>query len=81
MAKLLDRILVVDVEATCWRGPNPPGMETDIIEIGIALLNVKKGTITDNRSILVIPERSEISDFCTELTSITPELIAPNSHP
>lgn len=75
MAKKLDKILVVDIEATCWNGPNPPGMENDIIEIGICLLDIHTGDITDNRGIIVKPERSEVSEFCTELTTITPEMV------
>lgn len=78
MAKLLDKIVVVDVEATCWEGKNPEGMENDIIEIGICLLDVHTGEIEDNRGILVKPDRSDISAFCTQLTTITPEMIAEN---
>ncbi|WP_335338728.1 hypothetical protein [Flavobacterium covae] len=33
MAKLLDKILVVDIEATCWEGKLPEGMISDIIEM------------------------------------------------
>lgn len=76
MAKLLDKILVVDVEATCWEGATPAGMENEIIEIGICLLDVQTGEITDNRGIIVVPERSTLSIFCTQLTTITPELVA-----
>jgi inhibitor of KinA sporulation pathway (predicted exonuclease) len=75
MAKLLDKITIVDVEATCWNGNPPEGMVSDIIEIGICLLDVQTGEITDNRGILIKPERSTVSEFCTELTTITPELI------
>ena len=75
MAKKLDKIIVIDVEATCWNTAPPQGMTNDIIEFGICLLDVHSGEISDNRGILVIPERSEISDFCTELTTITPEMI------
>jgi inhibitor of KinA sporulation pathway (predicted exonuclease) len=78
MAKLLDKIVVVDIEATCWEGKNPEGMENDIIEIGICLLDVHTGEIEDNRGILVKPERSDISAFCTQLTTITPEMIEEN---
>ncbi|OOQ59110.1 3'-5' exonuclease [Mucilaginibacter pedocola] len=76
MAKLLDKIAIVDVEATCWEGAAPEGMESDIIEIGICLLDVNTGEITDNRGILIKPERSTISEFCTSLTTITPEMVA-----
>lgn len=75
MAKKLDKIVVVDIEATCWNGATPDNMQSDIIEIGVCLLDIQTGEITDNKGILVIPERSSISDFCTELTTITPELI------
>ncbi|SEQ09281.1 3'-5' exonuclease [Flavobacterium urocaniciphilum] len=75
MAKLLDKIIVVDIEATCWEGKLPEGMISDIIEVGVCLLDVETGEISDNRGILIKPERSTISSFCTELTTITPELI------
>lgn len=75
MARKLDKILVVDIEATCWDSKNPEGMENDIIEIGICMLDVVTGEIEDNRGIIVKPERSTISPFCTELTTITPELV------
>ena len=57
MAQKLDKVLVVDIEATCWEGANPPGMANDIIEIGVCLLDVNSAEITDNRGILVKPER------------------------
>lgn len=75
MAKKLDKIVVVDLEATCWDGLPPEGMTSDIIEIGVCLLDIQTGEITDNRGILIKPERSEISEFCTSLTTITPTLI------
>ena len=75
MAKKLDKIIVVDVEATCWSGNPPDGMASDIIEIGICLLDVHTGEITDNRGIMVKPSRSTVSDFCTGLTTITPEMV------
>ena len=75
MAKLLDKIVVIDIESTCWNGSVPDGMKSDIIEFGICLLDVKTGEISDNRGILVKPERSSVSSFCTELTTITPQLI------
>ncbi len=74
MARKLDKIIVVDIEATCWENKVPEGMESDIIEIGICLLDIHTGEISDNRGIIVRPERSTISPFCTELTTITQEL-------
>lgn len=71
-----DKIIVVDLESTCWRGHTPPGEESEIIEIGVCLLEVATGAISDPRGIFVRPERSTISPFCTELTSITPQMVA-----
>lgn len=71
MSKRLDQILVVDIEATCWAGPPPEGQESEIIEIGLCLLDVATAACTERRSILVRPERSTVSPFCTELTTLT----------
>ncbi|MET8181692.1 3'-5' exonuclease [Streptomyces sp. NPDC005336] len=77
MAKpLLDRVLVVDVEATCWDGPAPDGMVSEIIEIGLCELEVATGQRSGRRSLMVEPERSTVSPFCTGLTTITPEQAA-----
>jgi len=35
---MLDQVLVIDIEATCWEGPPPEGLESEIIEIGICPL-------------------------------------------
>lgn len=67
-----DKIVVVDIEATCWKGYTaPPGQENEIIEIGLCLLDPRAGTVSDKRSIMVKPIESEVSEFCTELTGIT----------
>ncbi|HMO63395.1 MAG TPA: exonuclease domain-containing protein [Ferruginibacter sp.] len=69
MAKKLDKIVIVDIEATCWEKETPAGMESDIIEIGVCLLDVQTGEISANKGIIVKPERSILSDFCTNLTT------------
>lgn len=76
MAKKLDKILVVDVESTCWQDKAPEGQVSEIIEIGICVFDLKERQRESKESILVKPAESEISPFCTELTTITPELIA-----
>lgn len=68
-------ILVVDVEATCWNGPTPPGQQNEIIEIGVCALDVATGERRERRSLLVKPERSRVSPFCTELTTLTEEQV------
>ena len=71
MAKRLDQILVVDVESTCWEGEPPPGQESEIVEIGICPIDVASHSLLEKTSILVRPERSTVSQFCTALTSLT----------
>ena len=76
MARKLDIINVIDLEATCWeKGPND-GQKSEIIEIGICTVNVANLTRLTKESILVKPEFSVVSPFCTELTSITTEMVA-----
>ena len=74
MAKSLDEILVVDVESTCWEGAPPAGQSSEIIEIGLCPLNVQTLTRSEKVSILVKPVRSEISQFCTALTTLTADM-------
>lgn len=73
-----DAILVVDLEATCWRGHPPEGMHNEIIEFGISVVDFKTKEIIENDSIIVKPKFSEISSFCTELTTITQDFIDKN---
>ncbi|HEY9294875.1 MAG TPA: 3'-5' exonuclease [Phormidium sp.] len=71
MAKKLDQIIVIDVEATCWEGTAPPGEENEIIEIGICPVDIASGCRLEKESILVKPARSCVSEFCTQLTTLT----------
>lgn len=73
-----DKIIIIDLEATCWQSAVPKGQENEIIEIGLAVLNAKTGEITQNKGILIKPQRSSVSPFCTELTTITQELLDKN---
>ncbi|WP_103867338.1 3'-5' exonuclease [Aquimarina sp. I32.4] len=73
--KTTNTIIIIDLEATCWNGSIPKGQVNEIIEIGICLLDTQTGSISKNQGILVKPERSEVSPFCTELTTITQELL------
>ena len=70
------QVLVIDVEATCWRGKQPPGEQRALIEIGLCAFDTERGKPAEKRSILIKPQCSTISEFCTELTSITPEMAA-----
>ena len=61
MARKLDRILVVDVESTCWEGNPPPGQMSEIIEIGLCVVDVAALERVERRSILVRPACSTVS--------------------
>lgn len=72
-----DKIVIVDIEATCWEGHHaPPGEQSEIIEIGVCLLDMETFQPSDKRSILVKPERSKVSPFCTQLTTLTHEQVS-----
>jgi inhibitor of KinA sporulation pathway (predicted exonuclease) len=73
--KTTDKIIIIDLEATCWQGAVPKGQENEIIEIGLAVLDTATGEISQNQGILIKPQRSNVSPFCTELTTITQELL------
>ncbi len=75
MTRKLDQILVIDVEATCWPGAPPAGQESEIIEIGLCTLDVTSGERLEKRSLLIRPEHSKVSEFCTQLTSLTPKQV------
>lgn len=78
MPKPLDpNVLVIDVESTCWEPPEqqPYNEISEIIEIGIAVVNIRTLLITKNDSIIIRPQRSNISKFCTKLTTLTQEYV------
>lgn len=70
-----DYLVVVDLEASCWLGHPPPGEQNEIIEIGACLLALETGEVSAKQSLLVMPTRSKISEFCTELTTLTQEQV------
>ncbi len=75
MARQLDQILVIDVEATCWEGPAPDGQDNEIIEIGVCTVDLESLAPDQSESILVRPARSRVSEFCTRLTTLTQEQV------
>ena len=69
-------VVVIDLEATCWSTPEEAALNTsEIIEIGVCILDAVTGEIRNPRGLIVKPQLSTVSDFCTELTSITPEMV------
>ncbi|WP_125720223.1 3'-5' exonuclease [Flavobacterium ustbae] len=76
--KTTDKIIIIDFEATCWQGAVPQGQENEIIEIGLAVLDTQTGEISKNKGLLIKPQRSTVSPFCTKLTTITQDLLDEN---
>lgn len=65
-----DQIIVIDIESTCWEEHRPDDT-SEIIEIGICSISTKSGNILRSRSVIVKPEHSKVSEFCTRLTTLT----------
>ena len=61
-----DKIIVIDLESTCWE--NQSEGTPEIIEIGIAEIDTFPVSC---ESILARPEKSHISEYCTQLTGWT----------
>ena len=66
---------VVDVEATCWTGKPPEGQVSEIIEIGLTVVDVHDWFRVSKHQIVVRPQRSTVSEFCTELTGWTQDQV------
>lgn len=69
-------LLIVDIEATCWepaefRSPKDPSKHSEIIQIGMC-----RPDLFRIPSIVVKPEHSEVSEFCTRLTGLTEAAVA-----
>ena len=72
----MDKIIVIDIEATCYEAGKFPHDEVqEIIEFGITLIDVKQRNIAFSTSILVKPMRSKISAYCENLTSLTTKIL------
>jgi inhibitor of KinA sporulation pathway (predicted exonuclease) len=64
-------LLVVDLEATCW-GQGGPREDMETIEFGAVLVRMSDLQPIDERSWFIKPKlHPQLSDYCTNLTSIT----------
>jgi inhibitor of KinA sporulation pathway (predicted exonuclease) len=71
-----DEIIIIDLEATCWQDDGDyQKQRSEIIEIGVCKIDADSGERIASEGILVKPVNSEISPFCTRLTSITPTMV------
>lgn len=78
MSRKIDpNVLVIDVESTCWDVPEDRSYNeiSEIIEVGIAVVNIKDLKIIANDSIIIKPQQSKLSKFCTKLTTLTQDVV------
>lgn len=68
---------IIDVESTCWSPPELKAFNeiSEIIEIGISVIDINSLKLINNDSIIVKPQRSKVSKFCTKLTTLTQEVV------
>lgn len=62
------KIVCYDLEMCCWDDPRATG---EIIEIGVAEIDLATQTICRRAQYYVKPDKNTISDYCTNLTGIT----------
>ena len=75
-----NRIVCFDLEMCCWN-ENGVGSTGEIIEIGLAEIDLIQGEIVKRAQYYVKPEQDPISLFCTQLTGITPRKIDKQGRP
>lgn len=80
MAKKIQRVNIIDLECTCWENQETPDGKPqrdnmEIIEIGIVQVNVRELKIIKEKSYMVIPIEYPVSDYCTNLTGITSDML------
>lgn len=65
-------LLVVDLEATCWAEGRGRREDMETIEFGAVIVNMADLAVLTERSWFIRPRlHPELSEFCTQLTSIT----------
>lgn len=86
MAKKFDKLIVIDLEATCW-DDTPAGIKeqgdqiSEIIELGCCAYYPETANISEPKSFYVRPTTSRISEYCTNLTGYTWDFIRKNGTP
>lgn len=75
-----DVLVAIDLEMACWDDGRKP-RTGEIIEVGVAAVNLRDNIIFKTSQYYVKPERDEISDFCTDLTGITQKRLDKQGRP
>lgn len=74
------KIVCFDLEMCCWDDGRTP-RTGEIIEIGVCKIDIVTGEIEKRQGYFVQPEHDEISEFCTSLTGITPQILKKQGMP
>ena len=72
------KIVIFDLEMCCWENEKRIG---EIIEIGLVSVDLESREITKEAQYYVKPEKDNISEYCTNLTKITPKIIKKEGRP
>ncbi len=75
-----NRIVCFDLEMCCWNDERAKNTG-EIIEVGLAEIDLKSGEVVKRAQYFVKPEVDEVSLFCAELTGITPRKIEKQGRP
>ena len=68
-------IAVIDIESACDDTRDLSFLEKEIIQIGIAFIDLDGLTMAGNDRFFVKPRAATISEFCTKLTGITQDQV------
>lgn len=68
------RMVIFDLEATCWKNGQHKSTEMETIEVGAVMVSPDDGGILSEFDCFVRPTKNPVlSEFCRELTSIRQE--------
>lgn len=67
----MNKIIIIDLECTCWDDTDINPQYQEIIQIGICELDLLTLTISKLKSFIVKPKFSKVSKYCEELTGLT----------
>lgn len=84
--RILDKVIIIDLESTCWE-PYDATQVSEIIEIGYCILKREQyfmpcskipldgviWSVEEKGTYIVKPKNTKVSEFCTQLTSLTQE--------
>lgn len=80
MATETGKLIIADLELTCWDDPSRAD-DMEIIEIGLCVFDGRTGEIGRKSSTIVRPNLLEVSERCHQLTGLTVERLKEDGVP